>query len=534
MAIVEPGPAPPQAPLLFSLDLEDHTERYATHGARYQEITLELLDVLDMLGLRGTAFVVGRVVLTAPWLVRAVAARGHEIACHGLEHRTLAHETPAGFLDGTREAKTALEDVAGTPVLGYRAPMFSLTPRSAWVVPMLAHLGFTYSSSVIPAAHPLHGFRGAPAFRVAAAGRQAPSPRPGWPSRRNAMKILYRYLGAAFLRNMIFCTAGLMVLVALTILFGKIDNALAGWSALALLIFEIGKTLPTVLEIVTPLLVLIATVITITQVGRHFELVSMKFAGLSRLQVMWPMLLCGVLISGLGYANQSYINRWLMDTPGYSSDVPANRHQWRAVGDSVYYLQRIDALRHSIAGVRILRFSQQTYDLTAIDTAQTARKTDHGWQLGDVVARRRAGSLWESSERASVALPSEAFPVVLESKDADLHHAPLEEVVGAILLLQTLGLAHHLQRLELHQKLATLLMPLLMILLATPIAQINSRNERIDVKYVIVVVLGLIYMIGNETLFLLGKGNYLPPAVAVWTSPLLVLALALVLIARSR
>jgi lipopolysaccharide export LptBFGC system permease protein LptF len=348
------------------------------------------------------------------------------------------------------------------------------------------------------------------------------------------MKILYRYLGTAFLRNMILCTVGLMLLVAITILFGKIDNALAGWPALLLLLSEIGKTLPTAVEIVAPLLVLIATVITVTQVGRHFELVAMKFAGLSLFQLMWPMLLGAALISALSYANQSYVNRWLMDAPGYSVDVQANRHQWRSVGDSVYYLERIDALRRSIAGVRILRFSAEPFDLTAIDSARSARKTEQGWQLSDIVARRRGAALWDSAQQPDALLPPEAFPVVLESEDADLHHAPVEEVVGAILQLQTLGLAQNLQRLELHQKLAAMCMPFLMILLATPIAQIYSRNERVDAKYVIVVMLGIVYMIGNETLFLLGKGNYLTPAVAVWSAPAIVLALALALIARSR
>jgi SAM-dependent methyltransferase len=56
-----------------------------------------------------------------------------------------------------------LEDLAGAPVTGFRAPTFSLTAATTWATDVLAEEGFTYSSSVLPSANPLHGFPGAPA-----------------------------------------------------------------------------------------------------------------------------------------------------------------------------------------------------------------------------------------------------------------------------------------------------------------------------------------------------------------------------------
>ncbi|HVY12568.1 MAG TPA: DUF3473 domain-containing protein, partial [Alphaproteobacteria bacterium] len=48
-------------------------------------------------------------------------------------------------------------------VRGFRAPVFSLTPASHWVVSALAELGITYSSSIIPGRGALSGYPGAPA-----------------------------------------------------------------------------------------------------------------------------------------------------------------------------------------------------------------------------------------------------------------------------------------------------------------------------------------------------------------------------------
>jgi hypothetical protein len=58
---------------------------------------------------------------------------------------------------------------AGT-VTGYRAPTFSLTAKTQWAYDVLAELGFTYSSSVLPAPNPLFGW---PEFGAAA--RRMPS-----------------------------------------------------------------------------------------------------------------------------------------------------------------------------------------------------------------------------------------------------------------------------------------------------------------------------------------------------------------------
>jgi hypothetical protein len=45
-------------------------------------------------------------------------------------------------------------------VRGFRAPVYSLTERTGWAWEVMAELGIRYSSSVLPARHPLHGWPG--------------------------------------------------------------------------------------------------------------------------------------------------------------------------------------------------------------------------------------------------------------------------------------------------------------------------------------------------------------------------------------
>ena len=147
--------------LTFTLDLEDHRPNDRL-PKRYPEVTRRLVDRLGEWGARGTVFVVGDVARDEPGLVRDIAGAGHEIAFHSLDHRPLDQTTPTVFEQATRDGKAALEDVAGAPVTGFRAPVFSLTDATVWAVETLGELGFHYSSSVLPAASPLYGYPGAP------------------------------------------------------------------------------------------------------------------------------------------------------------------------------------------------------------------------------------------------------------------------------------------------------------------------------------------------------------------------------------
>jgi len=147
--------------ITFTLDLEDGRER-GCRDDRFEAVTRRLLDFLAERSVQGTVFVVGQLAEDCPGLVREVAHRGHEIALHGYRHVPLTQLDAATFQSETKKGKALLEDLIGGPVMGYRAPIFSLVRSTVWAAPILGELGFAYSSSVLPAKSPLFGFPGCP------------------------------------------------------------------------------------------------------------------------------------------------------------------------------------------------------------------------------------------------------------------------------------------------------------------------------------------------------------------------------------
>ncbi|MDB5316137.1 MAG: polysaccharide deacetylase, carbohydrate Esterase Family 4-like protein [Rhodospirillales bacterium] len=145
--------------ITFTVDVESEGPRGDAACARMTEALMTLIETGNGLG---TFFILGEVAVRNPGLVREIAARGHEVASHGMHHRALARSGRAALGDELARARGILEEVSGAAVLGFRAPLFSLDAGSAWAAECIAAAGFAYSSSVVPAWNPLHGWRGAP------------------------------------------------------------------------------------------------------------------------------------------------------------------------------------------------------------------------------------------------------------------------------------------------------------------------------------------------------------------------------------
>jgi polysaccharide deacetylase family protein (PEP-CTERM system associated) len=97
-----------------------------------------------------------------PHLVRSIVQAGHEIASHGYGHHLVYEQTPQAFREDVRRARRLLEDTAGCPVVGYRAPSYSITRRSLWALDVLIEEGYRFDSSIFPIRHDRYGIPDAP------------------------------------------------------------------------------------------------------------------------------------------------------------------------------------------------------------------------------------------------------------------------------------------------------------------------------------------------------------------------------------
>ena len=119
--------------------------------------TQRILELFAQEGVRATFFVLGWVANRFPRLVKDIAAAGHEIASHGYNHQLLYTLTPAQFREDVRTSKALLEQASGSPVLGFRAPSYSIVESSLWALDILIDEGYAYDASIFPIHHDRYG-----------------------------------------------------------------------------------------------------------------------------------------------------------------------------------------------------------------------------------------------------------------------------------------------------------------------------------------------------------------------------------------
>jgi polysaccharide deacetylase family protein (PEP-CTERM system associated) len=133
------------------------------------ESTNPLLKLLDKHETKATFFTLGEVAEKYPEYIRQISEKGHEIACHGYSHTTLAELGKERFAGELKKATKLLKKAAKNKIIGFRAPSFSLTQKTGWLITLLQAAEYRYDSSIFPIkmhikgiADAVYGISGAP------------------------------------------------------------------------------------------------------------------------------------------------------------------------------------------------------------------------------------------------------------------------------------------------------------------------------------------------------------------------------------
>jgi polysaccharide deacetylase family protein (PEP-CTERM system associated) len=159
----------------MTIDVEDYfqvsafapyipRESWPERECRVEANVDRILAILDEGGVKATFFTLGWIAERYPALVKRIVAGGHELASHGYGHLRASDQDRAQFMQDISSSKAILEDIGGQPVLGYRAPSFSIGHGNLWALEALHEAGYRYSSSIYPVRHDHYGMPDAPRF----------------------------------------------------------------------------------------------------------------------------------------------------------------------------------------------------------------------------------------------------------------------------------------------------------------------------------------------------------------------------------
>lgn len=122
----------------------------------------ELLRLCRETNSKATFFVLGCIGEMYPDVVKAIAREGHDVASHGYGHELAYKQSYEEFYEDVKKSVGILEGLTGKPVLGYRAPSWSIVERNLHYLEALEELGLKYDASIFPVKTFLYGIPDAP------------------------------------------------------------------------------------------------------------------------------------------------------------------------------------------------------------------------------------------------------------------------------------------------------------------------------------------------------------------------------------
>lgn len=149
---------------ILTFDIEEWYLEKAFHGGReerydtFDQYLSQILDFLNSRSIKATFFVVGKMAIDFPTVVKKVFNEGHEIGCHSNTHTWLNKLTKEEVYEDTRVAVDSLEQCLGIKVKSYRAPAFSIGENNLWTFDILAECGIENDASVFPISRDFGGF----------------------------------------------------------------------------------------------------------------------------------------------------------------------------------------------------------------------------------------------------------------------------------------------------------------------------------------------------------------------------------------
>jgi lipopolysaccharide export system permease protein len=353
--------------------------------------------------------------------------------------------------------------------------------------------------------------------------------------------------GIAFYMVRLFLTRSLAVLIALVLVLMTLD--LLGESGKILAVPGNGDAdlwryvsyrIPMLVSRFLPFSVLLGTLIAFVGLNQNSEVVAMKAAGLSAHQILAPLVVASIGISGLLFAfNEGVVVNSTRRVTAWSDNDYKPVPPASGILGNVWVLNGDDLIRAGTVGGSPFAAQRVTiYDRGGgvlqreISAARAVPRPAHGdWLLEDV-------RIYDANMNVERALPSMpamegVTPNQLTLAKVDPTELPYWTLKKRIAELEAAGRPVDEARAGLAHKISGPLSTLLMPLLAAVAAFGLARSGQVLLRAVIGMALGFAYFVVDNFSLAMGNGGTYPPLVAAWAPFLLFLLIGETVLIRT-
>ena len=360
------------------------------------------------------------------------------------------------------------------------------------------------------------------------------------PKSRHAFpRILDEYVVREFLSMFLLVLSGFVLLMLVFTFFDLIGDILRNHIPLTTVGDYLVNLTPDMLYQIAPLAVLIATLVTFGVLNRNSEIIAMKATGISLYRLVVPIVSISAILSislflfdqyylPLANRRQEALRNTIKGRPPQTVTHP--EHNWifgqphPGEPGRIFYYQFFDPDRKEFANLSVFEFDPSTFSITRRifasrvfrDSSNSTWRFQNGWvrdlQAADTVGFR------EFSQTTFSEIHEDPGYFTKENKQSqEMNFGQLSSYIND---LRQSGFDTMRLRVQLWHKVAYPLIAIVMAVLAIPFALSMGRRGSLTAIAVAIAV-ALAYFVVNGTFEAMGNVNYLPAALAAWSSDIL-------------
>ncbi len=322
--------------------------------------------------------------------------------------------------------------------------------------------------------------------------------------------------------------------------FEKIDDFLeTGLPFSKALIFFVYKT-PFIIAQILPVGLLLAVLIVLGLMNKNNEIIALKSAGGSIYHLLIPMIAMGLLMSffmfflseavvplTVGRANHI----WLREVRKEAAVLSREKNIWIKGNRAIIHIKHYDPQAQIIYGITLNFFDKEFRLVRRVDASKGVYRQGQ-WVLYDIMEQNlilqqgnyTVGFYPERVEKLEF-IPEDLQRVAKKSEEMSF-----KELYAYIRRIEFEGYDAVAQRVDLYAKFAFPFVCLLLSIVGTGIAIRGKLKEGLPVSIVYGLGVAFLYWVFYSFSVSLGRGEMLPPLLAVWAANFVFLCLGVLLL----
>jgi lipopolysaccharide export system permease protein len=356
------------------------------------------------------------------------------------------------------------------------------------------------------------------------------------------MKLLDRYIFMAFIRTSFMVLTGIVVLFLCVTFLKEADDFIKHKATLAQIVAYYLYSIPSMAGQALPFAALIGTLLSLGNLSRHQEITAMRAGGVSLIGVIVPVLVGGILISGLGFVNNEVIMPAYTARAAFIRNVEVEKKQQRVIfqqrrlwlrgpDNSIVNIDLVTPDRKEMIGVNIYKLNP---DFSVRERIKAGRLVweDTAWKLREsqkfvtrddaIIPQTADGEAYNIVDR-----PEDMGMIVKSSEEMNF-----TELWDYVRKLKGSGYKAVRYEVDLHGKVAYPFASLLMVMIATPFSLQRVRSGGAARGIALSLLIATVYWALTSGGRALGLSGAMPPLQAAWLANTVFAVLAIAAIIR--